>query len=54
LFPPAEFRVKTLHASGSERRAPDDLVRTLRDIGRVDGPNAVMKQLEEHLGGKPG
>jgi hypothetical protein len=32
---------------------PDDLVNTLRGLDKVDGPNGVMKQLKEHLGGGP-
>jgi len=33
--------------------AGDDLVGALRRLRRVDGPNAVMKELKEHLGGPP-
>ena len=34
--------------------AGDDLVDALKGVGKVDGPNTVMKQLKDHLGGKPG
>jgi hypothetical protein len=34
--------------------AGDDLVGALRGMRQVDGPNGVMKELKEHLGGKPG
>jgi hypothetical protein len=34
--------------------AGDDLVGALTGLSRVDGPNGVMKQLKEHLGGRPG
>jgi hypothetical protein len=34
--------------------AADDLVGALAGLSRVDGPNGVMKQLKEHLGGRPG
>jgi hypothetical protein len=34
--------------------AGGDLVEALKGLPRVDGPNAVMKQLKEHLGGRPG
>jgi hypothetical protein len=35
--------------------AGDDLVDALQQgVGEVDGPNGVMKQLKEHLGGRPG
>jgi hypothetical protein len=33
--------------------ASGELVEALRGIGRVDGPNGVMKQLKDHLGGPP-
>ncbi|MDQ4093462.1 MAG: DUF2795 domain-containing protein [Actinomycetota bacterium] len=32
---------------------PSELADIMRDIGEVDGPNGVMKQLKDHLGGKP-
>ncbi len=31
--------------------APDDLVEVLRGVGRADGPNKVMEDLQPHLGG---
>jgi hypothetical protein len=34
--------------------AGDDLVGAVKNVGRVNGPNEVMKQLKEHLGGRPG
>ena len=34
--------------------AGDDLVGALAGLSQVDGPNGVMKQLKEHLGGRPG
>jgi hypothetical protein len=34
--------------------AGDDLAEVLRGIGKADGPNEVMKQLKDHLGGRPG
>jgi hypothetical protein len=33
--------------------AGDDLVDALRGLRQVDGPNGVMTELKEHLGGKP-
>ena len=33
--------------------AREELVEALRGVGKVNGPNAVMKQLKEHLGGRP-
>lgn len=30
---------------------PDDLIEALRGVGRVDGPNTVMKELKGSLGG---
>ena len=33
--------------------AGDDLVGALRGMRQVDGPNGVMKELKDHLGGKP-
>ena len=33
--------------------APDDLVDTLKGLRQVDGPNTVMKEIKEHLGGPP-
>ena len=34
--------------------AEDDLVEALRGLRRVDGPNTVMKELKDHLGGATG
>jgi len=34
--------------------APPELVDALGQVGRVDGPNTVMQQLKDHLGGPPG
>ncbi|MFR9803969.1 DUF2795 domain-containing protein [Pseudonocardia sp. RS010] len=33
--------------------APDDLVETLQGLREVDGPNTVMKEIKDHLGGRP-
>ena len=33
--------------------ADDDLVDALKGLREVDGPNTVMKELKDHLGGKP-
>jgi Protein of unknown function (DUF2795) len=33
--------------------AEKELVEVLQAIGKVDGPNGVMKQLKDHLGGVP-
>jgi hypothetical protein len=34
--------------------APSELVEALGKVGSVDGPNTVMQQLKDHLGGPPG
>ena len=34
--------------------APQELVDALGQVGKVDGPNTVMQQLKDHLGGPPG
>jgi hypothetical protein len=34
--------------------APDDLVDALSSVKRVDGPNTVMQELKDHLGGRTG
>ncbi len=34
--------------------APRELVDALGQVGSVDGPNTVMQQLKDHLGGPPG
>jgi hypothetical protein len=33
--------------------APPELVEALRGVGQVDGPNTVMQQLKDSLGGPP-
>jgi Protein of unknown function (DUF2795) len=43
-----------LAALAEKNGAGDDLTGALRSVGRVNGPNEVMKQLKEHLGGRPG
>lgn len=45
---------KALAELAKKNGAGDDLVEALRGIGKVDGPNAVMKELKDHLGGRPG
>jgi hypothetical protein len=45
---------KALAALAEKNGAGDDLVGALKGLGKVDGPNGVMKQLKEHLGGRPG
>jgi hypothetical protein len=45
---------KALAALAEKNGAGDDLVGVLKGLGNVDGPNGVMKQLKEHLGGRPG
>jgi hypothetical protein len=45
---------KELAALAKKNGAGDDLVGALKGVSRVDGPNGVMKQLKEHIGGKPG
>jgi hypothetical protein len=45
---------KELAALAKKNGAADDLVGALEGLGRVDGPNEVMKELKAHLGGKPG
>jgi predicted HD phosphohydrolase len=42
---------KALAALAQKNGAGEDLVGALKDIGRVDGPNGVMKQLKGELGG---
>ncbi len=34
--------------------APQELVDALGRVGKVDGPNTVMQELKDHLGGPPG
>jgi hypothetical protein len=45
---------KSLAALAEKNGAGDDLVEVLRGIGEANGPNEVMKQLKDHLGGRPG
>jgi hypothetical protein len=45
---------KALSALAKKNGAGDDLVDALKGLGEVDGPNGVMKQLKDHLGGRPG
>ncbi len=33
--------------------AREELVEALKGVGECNGPNAVMKQLKDHLGGRP-
>jgi Protein of unknown function (DUF2795) len=44
---------KALSALAQKNGAGDDLVAALQGLREVDGPNTVMKELKEHLGGKP-
>jgi hypothetical protein len=34
--------------------APQELVDALGQVGKVDGPNTVMQELKDQLGGPPG
>src|SRR5918998_1117849 len=43
-----------LAALAEKNGAGDDLVGALKGVGKANGPNEVMKQLKEHLGGRPG
>jgi hypothetical protein len=43
-----------LAALAKKNGAGDDLVGALKGVGKANGPNEVMKQLKEHLGGRPG
>jgi Protein of unknown function (DUF2795) len=43
-----------LAALARKNGAGDDLTGALEGLSRVNGPNEVMKQLADHLGGKPG
>jgi hypothetical protein len=45
---------KQLAALAEKNGAGDDLTGALEGVGRANGPNEVMKQLKEHLGGRPG
>ncbi len=44
---------KALAALAEKNGAGDDLVGALKGLKQADGPNGVMKQLKDHLGGKP-
>jgi hypothetical protein len=44
---------KALSALATKNGADDDLVDALKGLREVDGPNTVMKELKDHLGGKP-
>jgi hypothetical protein len=43
-----------LAALAKKNGAGDDLVGALKGVSTANGPNEVMKQLKEHLGGRPG
>ncbi|NMH80201.1 DUF2795 domain-containing protein [Pseudonocardia xinjiangensis] len=45
---------KALAALAKKNGAGDDLVEALKGVRKVDAPSGVMKELKEHLGGKPG
>jgi hypothetical protein len=45
---------KALAALAKKNGAGDDLVEALKGLRKVDAPSSVMKELKEHLGGKPG
>ena len=45
---------KELAALAEKNGAGDDLTGVLKGVGRANGPNEVMKQLKDHLGGRPG
>ena len=44
---------KALAALAEKNGAGDDLVGALKGLREVDGPNGVMKELKDHLGGRP-
>jgi hypothetical protein len=44
---------KALAELAKKNDAGDDLVGALQGLPEVSGPNAVMKELKSHLGGKP-
>jgi Flp pilus assembly protein TadD len=44
---------KALSALAKKNGADGDLVDALTGLREVDGPNTVMKELKDHLGGKP-
>jgi methyl coenzyme M reductase subunit C-like uncharacterized protein (methanogenesis marker protein 7) len=45
---------KDLAELAKRNGAGDDLVEVLRGVGKANGPNEVMRQLKDHLGGEPG
>ena len=45
---------KELSQLAKKNGAGDDLVAALTGVKQVDGPNTVMKELKNSLGGKPG
>jgi hypothetical protein len=45
---------KQLAQLAKKNGAGDDLVDALKGVKQVDGPNTVMKELKNSLGGKPG
>jgi hypothetical protein len=44
---------KQLAALAKKNGAPSELVELLQGLSEVEGPSGVMKQLKDHLGGKP-
>ena len=44
---------KSLSALAQKNGADDDLVDALKGLRKVDGPNTVMQELKDHLGGRP-
>jgi hypothetical protein len=44
---------KQLSELAKSNGARDELVEALKEVGEVDGPNGVMKELKSHLGGRP-
>jgi hypothetical protein len=44
---------KELSALAKKNGADAELVEALSGLRKVDGPNTVMKELKDHLGGKP-
>ena len=44
---------KALSALAKKNGGSSELVDALSGLREVDGPNTVMKELKEHLGGKP-
>ncbi|MDQ4011978.1 MAG: hypothetical protein M3228_15090 [Actinomycetota bacterium] len=44
---------KQLAALAENNGGPSELVELLQGLSAVDGPSGVMKQLKDHLGGKP-